>query len=191
MNSALNKILEQIRLNAQLELEKLRVDYDKKILQIKHNAQRIINFDKSVLNKKIETSKKNLEIKINAENDIFKSKTILAKKQVLFSRVLKKAIEILCCDSNFETRYFNYMENLIEKNLPKDFCVLFYGELDYLRFCDNLKFNSSTFLKIEKSINFEYGAEILCSTFKVDLKIESLLVERCEGVKAEILKILV
>lgn len=190
MAGALEKIIEQIRASAQSELNRLRAEHKQNLLKIEEQTNKLICCEKQKLQEKIENFKVSLEKKMSAENFIFKNKAVLATKQKLFFYVLKKAAETLCCSSEFEQRYFSYMEKLIEKNLTIKPSVLVYGKLDYLRFCENLKFKSSSELKIEKSEKFKWGAEILCSNFEIDLNIEHMLFNKFDNSRVEILNFL-
>ena len=190
MGGALEKILEHIRMNAKVEVEKLKELYRKDFLKIEEETKSIIADDRKKIQDKIEEFKKSTEIKMNAENFIFQNRAILETKQNVFFYVLKVAVETLCCNSLFENRYLKHMEKLIERNLPDESCVLVYGDLDYLRFCNNLKFKPSTNLVIKKSLKFKWGAAILCDNFEVDLNVEHLLLNMFDNCRVDILNIL-
>lgn len=192
MNNALSKIVEQIKLNAEAEIKRLRAENELQCSAIIEHSNKLVAKEKAKLNERVELFKQNLNFKADSENLVLKNKKLLAAKQNVMLLVKKKVVEALCSNEANRASYFNFMERLIELNLPTPgvSCVLFYGQLDYLQFLNNLKFKPDDVLKIEKASAFDRGALISCADFDVNLEVCQVVSNHILKLEPEILKIL-
>jgi len=182
MNS-LENILEYINNKTETEIENIRKENILECKKILEDTKNFIIKEKEKTEKKI-TEKKE-ELKKNFETDMKqrRNKAIANKKNEILKKIIDISIDCFCNEN--DDIYINFIEKLIEKNIPNEEFTLVFGEKDYKKLSSVFNGAKPKIKKIENSNEFKYGFKIFCKKYVLNFDIENMFKENIEILKSK------
>lgn len=176
MNSIEN-ILNHIENNTKKEIEKIKNNCYLKCQKIEEEAKNIIEKENKLTDRKILTKKNELKNNYEVELKQIKNKIVLSKKDEILQKTINLAFNTFCEEQNEE--YFNFIINLIKKNMPKEKTKIVFGGKDYIKFKEYYSKN----YEIEVDNSFDYGFKFVCEKYILDFNILEIFLENSEKLK--------
>ncbi len=170
----LDNILNQIKVETDDEIEKIKEKTLKECEEIYNKAKELIYLEKKKIKEK--TEKRKLEISNLKEVELNqnKIKLILCKKEEILKKAINHAFNFFC--EEMKEEYEKYIIKNLTKNSPKEAHLILFGKKDYERFEKILKFNDD--VKILKTEEFEHGFKIVCEKYVLNFNLKNIFEEK-------------